>query len=158
MKKSSLFKRGVAFAFAVTIALSVCLTASAQKQFSTAVVTGLVIPSNTTTNLATPLFIDASKSQVLSFGMLSTASTVIASNTAWYLAPSVDGINMDTNNPVILNGNKIYTTGLAPFNYNCTNINVGAIQGYFLYQIIAPPDASTTSTNTLKFSQKLQAP
>ena len=99
MKYNSV-KRGGAFAFAIILGLlAFAPLAHAQRKnaFSTPVFTGLQVYENTTSNLPTPYFIDCSGSQVITFGTLNTALTYDATNVQIELAPSYDGIHMDTN-------------------------------------------------------------
>ena len=158
-------KRGGAFAFAILFSIFVlcAFPAKAQRQnaFSTPVVTGLVVPQSGTTNLATPLFIDASGSQVITFWSDSTTSVFVNTNCQFLLAPTGDGIHMDTNATVTIYGKAwASVTNLnTPSQYaaNVTNITCGALQGYYLYEIVEPTGAGNI-TNNLSYTVKLGAP
>ena len=154
--------RGVAFAtdliaFLLLLLTSLSTQAQVPKQYSQTVISGMVTLANVSSNLNTPIFIDASRSQQITFGSLQSVGTAAATNSAWFLAPSYDGIHMDTNHPVVLlTPQTIVQTNV--FDWTVTNVTAGALQGYFFYQYTNGAITGGASTNSLSYSVKISSP
>jgi hypothetical protein len=173
MKNHSV-KRGVAFAFATTLLghlfvtllllllalILVSPSANAQntrRYNPNTILSGLALTSGQTTNLATPLWVDASGSQQMCFASEATAASYLTNNTIYYLAPSHDGIGMDTNDPLLIYDSKTFQLAAGNYGWTYTNLSVGAVDGYYIYEITGATVTGGT-TNTFKASNKLSAP
>jgi hypothetical protein len=141
----------------------VSLTASAQTPaYNSSGVGGpLLIPAATTTNLATPIYIDCSRSQLIGLQAdvsWSTAGESTGNTNLIYTAgPSINGVTYSTNEAQItfVAYNRQGTVGLQT--HSVTNVNIGSYQGYYVYKI-ANNSAVGIATNTLSAGNKISSP
>ncbi len=164
MKNDLKMKRGGAFALALIASLSLFIVAACQGQVPTFNYTAAggprLIPAATTTNLASPVYIDCSRSQILGLSCSANWSTAGEftgnTNLIYSAGPSLDGITYSTNENVI--SFVAYNRAAAGGNsITMTNVNVGAYQGYYVFKIVNN-SAAGVATNTLTYGQKISSP
>lgn len=107
------------------------------------------VAANSRTNFTSMFLLDTSKQKDLGIGIYISGST----NAIYYLAPTVDGSNYDTNN---LKTITIGTGASLTTNYFVTNYTVGGIKGYGLYGI--SNSAAAVLTNSGTYGIKISAP
>lgn len=115
------------------------------------------IPANTTSNLASPAYIDCSRSQIVGLQIQdswSVSGSGTLTNAIYTLAPSLDGVTMDTNQMAVsITAFERKQTG----NYYITNWNCGSVQGYFI-TAIQNTHATGILTNSYQTGQKISSP
>lgn len=110
-----------------------------------------------TTNFVTPLLITASKQGFtgVQFTLsMSAAGASVATNAAFWLAPTCDGITYDTNHPSII---SLPTLGTST-NTWITNLNSQGIFGWFVYAAQNTHSAAVATNRGSQFVQKISAP
>lgn len=118
------------------------------------------IAAATTTNFVSPIFIDASHQDKVSFQfrtIWTTAGEATGNtNILFKLAPTVDGLSFDTNKSItIASYNRAATLGFT--NIETTNITANGLKGWYIYQEINN-QASGTATNSLQYGIKISSP
>jgi hypothetical protein len=150
----------IGLAAVLSLALFTPSTSLAQvPTYSQPVISLPNIQASSTSNLATPVYIDLSRSKTCGFQFKTSYSVTSAgtlTNATYTLAPSMDGINMDTNNtftvvaPARTTVNNIYVTNGLPAAYQ-------DIQGVFITSI-QNGHASGILTNSVIPGQKISSP
>jgi len=152
--------------------LALCLCASVAKAqvptYSPATITmPATIAAATTTNLATPLFIDAGKQDKVKFVMANSWSVAGEStgntNLLYTLAPTVDGTIYSTNETVTLASyNRSATAG--QLNVSSTNLNANGAKGWFIIRIVnngatgVCTNGTGSSNQAFSYGIKISAP
>ncbi len=118
------------------------------------------IAAATTTNFATPLFIDARKQDKVAFQFRSIWGTAGEStgstNVQFTLAPTVDGIAYDTNKAITLVSYNRAATAIFT-NIETTNITASGLAGWFITKEVNN-SAGGALTNTFQYGIKIGAP
>lgn len=118
----------------------------------------------TTTNFATPLFIDAHAQQnvaIMTANSWSTAGeTTGNTNILYSLAPTVDGSNYSTNNLItIASYNRSGTAGQV--SYSSTNLSANGLKGWYVVKAVnnsAAGVATNTPSTAFVYGIKIGAP
>lgn len=123
----------------------------------------LTIAAATTTNLATPLLLDVGKFQNVAIMMGTTWSTAGEStgntNLIYTLAPTVDGINMDTNRTITIAAYN--NTAAGNVSYSRTNLSANGLKGWYITKIVnnsAAGVATNAASSGMVYGIKLGAP
>jgi len=149
---------GIAF----TSAIAPIQSAKAQVPSYSPVQLGVpaTIAAATTTNFASPIFIDASHQDKVAFQFRTIWGTAGEStgntNLLFKLAPTVDGLTFDTNKSVTLASYNRAATAIFT-NIETTNLNANGLMGWYIYQEVNN-SAGGAATNTLKYGLKMSAP
>lgn len=156
MKKLLLSLIGVAALLATITVQAQIPTAAANTIYS-----NFLIPAGVTTNLPSPYFIDCSKQQNMaiqseaSWSIIATPAGTLT-NLVFTLAPTVDGVKMDTNQSKFISQSDLNGPA-GSINVLATNLNAQGLKGYFLIAI-QNNHATGVATNTLKQFIKISAP
>lgn len=173
MKNTLKIKRGGAFALAelliILFAIGLLMMPKCYAQATPSGTTGqgvtvfTTLAAATTTNMATPVFIDAGKQQNVAFSMTTTWSTAGEAtgntNIVYTLAPSVDGVNKDTNKTVSVIGYNYTSAG--NLSTSCTNLSANGLAGWFVIKAVnnsAAGVATNTASTGLQYGVKIGAP
>jgi hypothetical protein len=135
-KPSNLFDIGVLF---MALGAATALKAQPVPSYSTqSIPVPLVIPAATTTNLVTPLLIDTKKLQNVALMMGTTWSTAGEAtgntNLIYTLAPTVDGVNMDTNRTITITAYNNTVAGTV--SYTRTNLQANGLSGWYIIKVV----------------------
>jgi hypothetical protein len=148
----------------ITLTSALVPLRSARAQVPTYSPVQLGVPATlaaaTTTNFASPIFIDASHQDKVAFQFRTIWGTAGEStgntNLQFTLAPTVDGLTWDTNKSVILASYNRAATAIFT-NIETTNLSASGIMGWYITKEVNN-SAAGAATNTLKYGLKMSAP
>ena len=138
----------------------VAMCASINAQTPTFGVSSVSLPdlaAATSTNLASPVFIDCRHQQYVTIVLKTLTSTTSGngSNVNVTMYPTYDGTKALTNLPAITLSAAVLTANVPA--YQSTNLNPASLAGY-LVTTVANTQTNGTTTNRIEFPNKTIAP